>query len=124
RLPNFTLLMRAEATVLYEERGNVTGLRVATDDGDLHVEARLTIAADGRGSLLRAQSGLRLDNLGAPVDVLWFSLPRDRGDERVEDSLINAAPGTIAITIDRGGYWQCAFVIPKGGLDALKAEGL
>lgn len=123
RLPNFRLLMNAEAGALIEAQGSVRGLRIDTPDGRQDMTARLTVAADGRGSRLRELAGLPMRTLGAPVDVLWFRLPRT-GAARGEDSLINAAPGTMVITIDRGDYWQCAFVIPKSGLEAVRAEGL
>ncbi|MBX3529777.1 MAG: FAD-dependent oxidoreductase [Rhizobiaceae bacterium] len=120
--PHFELLMRAEAQGLIEDGGKVAGLRLATPQGPRDIRARLTIAADGRGSVVRAAAGLPLKVLGAPVDVLWFALPR--GTAPVQDSLINAAPGTLVVTIDRGSYWQCAFVIDKGGRAPLEAAGL
>ncbi len=122
RLPRFSLMMSARAESLRVEGGAVRGLRAVAADGPVDIGARLTIAADGRHSDVRAAAGLVPRDLGAPIDVLWFALPRS--GERVADSLINAAPGTAVITIDRGSYWQCAFVIAKGGLDALKAQGL
>ncbi len=122
-LPGFGLEMRAEATGLIRAGdGAVAGITAQTPGGPLDVHARLTIAADGRSSLLRAQAGLSVRTLGAPVDVLWFALPRHAAP--AEDTLLNAAPGTLVVTIDRGSYWQCAFVIPKGGLDAIRARGL
>jgi 2-polyprenyl-6-methoxyphenol hydroxylase-like FAD-dependent oxidoreductase len=120
--PNFELLMRTEAHGLIEESGAVAGLRLTGPDGPRDIRARLTIAADGRSSVVRAAAGLPLKVLGAPVDVLWFALPR--GTAPVQDSLINAAPGTLVVTIDRGSYWQCAFVIDKGGRAGLEAAGL
>src|SRR5690606_38392079 len=86
------------------------------------IAAALTIAADGRGSTIRKASGLPLTTLGAPVDVLWFSIPRREGE--TVDSLGNVTAGTIVITINRGTYWQCAFVIPKNSLEELKREGI
>src|SRR5690606_35620231 len=83
--------------------------------------AALTIAADGRDSRLRAQSGLPLRVIGAPIDVLWFSLPRVTGGDR--HTLLNAGPSSVVISIDRGDYWQCAYVIEKDGLAARRALG-
>jgi 2-polyprenyl-6-methoxyphenol hydroxylase-like FAD-dependent oxidoreductase len=121
--PTFDLRMNTSAQDIVVESETVVGLRVATAGGENTIRARLTIAADGRGSVLRGRAALPLSVLGAPIDVLWFSLPR-RGDAAGEDSLLNAAPGTMVITIDRGNYWQCAFVIAKGGRDALAATGI
>jgi 2-polyprenyl-6-methoxyphenol hydroxylase-like FAD-dependent oxidoreductase len=115
--------MNSSAQDIVVEDGSVAGLRVTTAGGESTIRARLTIAADGRGSVLRSRAGLPLRVLGAPIDVLWFSLPR-RGGTEGEDSLLNAAPGTMVITIDRGDYWQCAFVIAKGGREALAAAGV
>jgi 2-polyprenyl-6-methoxyphenol hydroxylase-like FAD-dependent oxidoreductase len=120
--PHFELLMSTEAMGLIEEDGAVAGLRLSSPDGPRDIRARLTIAADGRGSAVRAAAGMPLKTLGAPVDVLWFSLPR--GTAEVAESLINAAPGTLVVTIDRGSYWQCAFVIDKGGRQRLESAGL
>jgi 2-polyprenyl-6-methoxyphenol hydroxylase-like FAD-dependent oxidoreductase len=122
RYPTFTLKMRAEATDLIEEGGTVVGLRASTPEGPLDVRAELVIGADGRHSLVRARAGLDVEELGAPIDVLWFRLSR-RPDDR-EETLGRFEAGHIFIMIDRGEHWQCAFVIPKGTLDRLKAEGL
>lgn len=121
RLPGFSLLMSAEVESLIVEDGTVAGLKAATPDGPLEVRARLTIGADGRHSTVRRLAGLAVRDLGAPIDVLWFSLPRRGGGD---DSLINISPGHLVVTIDRGTYWQCAGVIPKGALEMVRAAGL
>src|SRR5690606_14100161 len=83
KLPNFTLLMMTEATeLLVDGAGRVTGVRAQDPQGAFEIGAALTIAADGRDSRLRAQSGLPLRVIGAPIDVLWFSLPRVTGGDR------------------------------------------
>jgi len=120
--PTFVLKMRAEATDLIEEGGAVIGLRAATPEGPLEVRADLVIGADGRHSTVRAKAGLAVNELGAPIDVLWFRLSR-RPDDR-EETLGRFEAGHIFIMINRGEHWQCAFVIPKGTLDRLKAAGL
>jgi 2-polyprenyl-6-methoxyphenol hydroxylase-like FAD-dependent oxidoreductase len=80
------------------------------------------VAADGRHSVLRDRAGLSVETLGAPMDVLWFRLPRTSGDPA--NVMGRFDPGRIFITLNRGGYWQCGFVIAKGSLEALRARGL
>jgi len=119
-LPTFTLRMRAEATGLLEEGGRVVGVRGRGDCGEFAVRADCTVACDGRHSTLRAAAGLAVDDLGAPIDVLWFRVARDAAE--TDTSLARIVPGHFVVTIDRGDYWQCAFVIAKGGADALRAR--
>jgi len=119
-LPTFTLRMRAEATGLVEEAGRVVGVRGKAEDGEFVVRADCTFACDGRHSTLRAAAGLAVEDLGAPIDVLWFRVARDPA--ATDSSLARIAPGHFVVTIDRGDYWQCAFVIAKGGADALRAR--
>jgi 2-polyprenyl-6-methoxyphenol hydroxylase-like FAD-dependent oxidoreductase len=113
----FHLEMSAPVERFLEEQGRVVGLRLA--DGR-ELRARLTIAADGRTSIVR--STLPVQTLGAPMDVFWFRLPKSpdvRGGLRG-----NADRGRILVLIDRGDYWQCAFVIPKGKAEEIKAAGI
>jgi 2-polyprenyl-6-methoxyphenol hydroxylase-like FAD-dependent oxidoreductase len=100
----------------------VTGVRVKTPDGPLDVEAALVVAADGRSSIVREKAGLDVIDLGAPMDVLWMRLSRRANDPA--EALGNIRDGHILVTIDRGDYWQCGLVIPKGGYDELRAGGL
>ena len=122
-LPTFRLQLEAEATGLRTEGGRVVGLSYRDDRGHEHeVRADLTVAADGRRSVLRAAAGLCARRHGAPMDVLWFRLSRHETDaERTAGRL---SRGRLLIRIDRGGYWQTAYVIPKGGYDRLRARGL
>ncbi|MFT8243135.1 FAD-dependent oxidoreductase [Roseomonas sp. BN140053] len=120
--PGFALRMRAEATELLRDGDRVAGVRARTPAGGLEVRADLVVAADGRHSALRAQAGLRVLDQGAPIDVLWFRLPRGEGD--ATQSLGRVARGRLFVTIDRGDYWQCALVIRKGGFDAVRRAGL
>jgi 2-polyprenyl-6-methoxyphenol hydroxylase-like FAD-dependent oxidoreductase len=120
--PAFRLRMRAEATSLLEERGRVAGVGASTPQGPLHVRADLIVAADGRHSLVRARGGLPVEAFGAPMDVLWFRLSRAPGDPTTAMGSFQA--GRIFITLNRGDYWQCGFVIAKGSLEALRARGL
>jgi len=122
RYPGFRLRMRAEATGLLEESGRIVGVRAETETGPLTVRADLVVAADGRHSLLRREAGLPVEELGAPMDVLWFRLsrtPRDGGQTMGRFDI-----GQIFIMIDRGDYWQCGYVIPKGRFDEIRQAGL
>ncbi|MGQ0675989.1 MAG: FAD-dependent oxidoreductase [Rhodospirillales bacterium] len=128
RYPTFRLLMRTEAVEPIEEAGRVAGVSALTGDGALAIRADLVVAADGRNSALRAKAGLPVEEFGAPMDVLWFRLSRRAGD--TDQSMGRFGAGHIFVMINRGDYWQCGFVIPKGtiaevhrcGLDAFRAE--
>lgn len=122
RYPGFKLLMNAEATGLLEESGRVTGLRAKTAAGPLEVRADLVVAADGRTSVLREAAALGTVQLGAPMDVLWFSLPRAAGDP--DETMGRFGGGRIFIMLNRGDYWQCGFVIRKGSIADVHARGL
>ena len=118
----FHLMMETEATGLIIEDGRVTGVRAQTDDREIEIAAPLTVACDGRGSILRAAAGMKVKDLGAPLDVLWFRLPHRPGDGDETGGWVDA--GGMLVSIYRGGYWQCAHVIPKGGAEAIRASGL
>ncbi|MEX0977275.1 MAG: FAD-dependent oxidoreductase [Pirellulales bacterium] len=122
RYPTFHLRMRADVGGLIEENGRVVGLRANTPEGPLEVRAPLTVGADGRRSTVRQQAGLEVENLGAPIDVLWMRISRRPDDPR---QLIGRfESGIVFVMIDRGDYWQCGYVIRKGGFEKLHAEGL
>jgi 2-polyprenyl-6-methoxyphenol hydroxylase-like FAD-dependent oxidoreductase len=114
--------MRTEVTDLIHEGGDIVGVRAAGPDGVLTIRARLVVGADGRTSLVRERAGLRVDELGAPMDVLWFRLSRRQADG--VETMGRIAPGRFLVMLDRGDYWQCGFVIPKGTIDRLRAAGL
>jgi 2-polyprenyl-6-methoxyphenol hydroxylase-like FAD-dependent oxidoreductase len=122
RYPGFHLLMQAEAIDLVREGERIAGVRVRTAAGPLEVRADLVVGADGRSSTVRERAGLPVRDLGAPIDVLWMRLSKHAGDPQAV--LGRFVPGHILITLDRGEYWQCGYVIPKGGIDALHARGL
>ncbi|SNR24364.1 FAD-dependent oxidoreductase [Blastococcus mobilis] len=126
RLPNFHLLMNAEAVGLLREDGQVIGARYRIPDGgEQEVRAPLTVAADGRNSVLRVDAGSRLREFGAPMDVLWFRL--SKGPEESSPSFGGAGRitrGRMLVRLDRGDYWQCAYLVPKGGYAALQEAGL
>jgi 2-polyprenyl-6-methoxyphenol hydroxylase-like FAD-dependent oxidoreductase len=122
KYPNFRLRMQAEVTGLIEEGGRVAGVRAQTPAGALEVRTDLVVGADGRHSTVREKAGLQTIDLGAPMDVLWMRLSQRPGDPK--ESMGRFDPGHVFVMIDRGDYWQCAFVIPKGGFADVKARGL
>ncbi|MFC5499046.1 FAD-dependent oxidoreductase [Caenimonas terrae] len=122
RYPGFHLLMNAEATGLVQAQGRVTGVTARTADGELRIDAGLVIGADGRRSTLRQAAGLKVLDLGAPIDVLWMRIAKRPDDPAGSGGRIGA--GHFVAMIDRGSYWQCAYVIPKGGISAIQARGL
>jgi 2-polyprenyl-6-methoxyphenol hydroxylase-like FAD-dependent oxidoreductase len=100
-----------------EEEGRVAGVRLA--DGR-ELRARLTIAADGRASIVRAM--LPLEDLGAPMDVFWFRVgKKEQGGGGLRG---NVEAGRLLVMIDRGDYWQCAFLIPKGAAEKYYGRGI
>jgi 2-polyprenyl-6-methoxyphenol hydroxylase-like FAD-dependent oxidoreductase len=121
-LSNFSLRMRHEVTDLIEENGRIAGVRASTPDGPLEIRADLVIGADGRHSTVRARAGLKVIELGAPMDVLWFGLSRQPGDPEEPVGIFSA--GRIFIMINRGDNWQCGFVIAKGSRKQLEHNGL
>ncbi|MEO8309941.1 MAG: FAD-dependent oxidoreductase [Caldimonas sp.] len=118
KLPAFTLRTRANVTGLIDEGGHVAGVRGSSPEGDFEIRADCTVGCDGRHSTVRDAARLPVEDVGAPIDVLWFRVRRDPAE--VDSSLARIAPGHFVVTIDRGAYWQCAFVIAKGGADALR----
>jgi 2-polyprenyl-6-methoxyphenol hydroxylase-like FAD-dependent oxidoreductase len=98
------------------------GLRVKTPTGELTITAALVIGADGRHSTVRERAGLVVDDLGAPIDVLWMRLSRHPGDG--DAPLMRVGAGKMLGMLDRGDYWQCAFVIPKGAAEEVRQRGL
>ncbi|HEX8621277.1 MAG TPA: FAD-dependent oxidoreductase [Allosphingosinicella sp.] len=119
--PHFTLVQNAEATGLVEE-GRVVGVRYVSGGDERSIRARLTIAADGRTSRLREAAGLPVRDLGAPMDVFWFRVPKERAEGNQTTGVF--ASGRIMALIDRGDYWQCAYVFPKGMADEVRAGGI
>ena len=122
RYPAFKLRMQAEVAGLIEEDGRVVGLTATTPEGPLEVRADLVVGADGRSSIVRTKAGLQVDEIGAPMDVLWFGLSRKSGDP--EATMGRFDIGRIFIMLNRGAYWQCGFVIPKGSVEQVREQGL
>jgi 2-polyprenyl-6-methoxyphenol hydroxylase-like FAD-dependent oxidoreductase len=122
RYPTFRVLMEAEVTDLVKLAGTIVGIRATTPKGPLEVRADLVVGADGRHSVVRDKAGLPVEEFGAPMDVLWFGLSRRAKDP--ESPVGRFDRGRIFIMLNRGDYWQCGFVIPKGSRAELEARGL
>ncbi|PWT87819.1 MAG: hypothetical protein C5B55_14115 [Blastocatellia bacterium] len=120
--PTFNLRMDAEVTALVQTNGRIKGVLANTPDGPLPVDAHLTIGADGRHSTVRALSGLKVEALGAPIDVLWFRVSRKPTDP--SQVLGRFAAGKVMVMLNRDDYWQCGFVIPKGEFENIQQRGL
>jgi 2-polyprenyl-6-methoxyphenol hydroxylase-like FAD-dependent oxidoreductase len=115
--------LRRKETDPIEEGGRVAGVRATTEGGSaIDVRGDLVVAADGRHSVLRRKAGFVVRDLGAPIDVLWFRLSRQPDD--TSETMGRFDPGAIMVMINRGTYWQCAYVIPKGGIEEVRARGL
>ena len=120
--PGFQLRMETEVIDLLLENGKVAGVRAKSQNGALEIHADLTIGADGRRSVVRERAGFEVQDLGAPIDVLWMRVTRQPNDPN--QTLGRFRAGKILVTLDRDEYWQCAYVIPKGGFEAIRRKGL
>jgi 2-polyprenyl-6-methoxyphenol hydroxylase-like FAD-dependent oxidoreductase len=120
--PSFHLRMRAEAVDLIKEGGRIAGVRADTAEGPIEVRADLTVGCDGRHSTVCARAGLVARDLGAPMDVLWFRLPKKASDP--DETMGRFEAGRIVVVLNRGDYWQCAFLIPKGSIEETRRAGL
>jgi 2-polyprenyl-6-methoxyphenol hydroxylase-like FAD-dependent oxidoreductase len=120
--PHFHLHMNTEATDLITESERIVGVRAKTPHGEEEFRADLVVGADGRHSTVRAKSELELEDTSAPMDVLWMRISRQDSDD--EQTLGRFIPRHVLIMINRRTYWQCAFLIPKGQFEAVKAKGL
>ena len=120
--PSFQLLMQHEVVDLMFDRQRVTGVRVKTPRGELEIKADLVIGADGRHSIIQARSGLNREEFGVAIDVLWMRISKKQDDPRQAFGFFER--GKLLVLLDRGDYWQCGFVIPKGDFDEIKARGL
>ena len=122
RYPEFQLQMQAEATDLLFDGQRVVGVEAHTPGGPLEVRAELVVAADGRGSVVRQRAGLAVRDYGVPIDVLWMRIPK--GPDAPSQSLGYFRDRKMMVLLDRGNYFQCGYIIGKGQLDAIQAQGL
>jgi 2-polyprenyl-6-methoxyphenol hydroxylase-like FAD-dependent oxidoreductase len=122
RYPRFQVRMQVEAIDLIEQDGRVVGVSAKTPDGALEIRARLTVGADGRHSVVRERADFEVMDLGAPMDVLWMRISRRPSDPG--QTLGHVEAGKMLVMIDREDYWQCGFIIPKGGIDEIRKRGI
>ncbi len=120
KFPNFDLRMSTKATGLIDKNGTVVGVHAASADGAFDIRANLVVGTDGRHSTLRAAAGFTPIEFGAPMDVLWFRVPRKPDDP--DDVFGRVARGHLMVMLNRDDYWQCAFVVPKGDNDILRKK--
>jgi 2-polyprenyl-6-methoxyphenol hydroxylase-like FAD-dependent oxidoreductase len=122
KYPDFDLHMQTEATDLIEAGGRIAGVRASAPHGNIEIRADLVIGTDGRHSTVRDRAGFQVDNLGAPMDVLWMRFGK-RADDGFE-TLGHIGASHVFVMLDRGDYWQCALVIAKGAYDGVRNKGL
>jgi 2-polyprenyl-6-methoxyphenol hydroxylase-like FAD-dependent oxidoreductase len=122
RYTGFDLRMRTEAADLIFEAGKVAGVRAKAAEGPIEIRADLTVACDGRHSTLRERAGFSVENLHAPMDVMWFRISRNNSDPA--EVVAHIESGRMLVMLNRNDYWQCAYVIPKGTADEVKHAGL
>src|ERR1700716_56186 len=122
RFSSLKVMMNADATDLIWSGDRVAGVLADTPDGTVEIRAALTIGCDGRHSIVRQRADLEVEEIGAPMDVLWFGSGKRAGES--ESVFARVETGKMMVTFDRGDYWQCAYVIAKGQYDAVKARGL
>ncbi len=120
--PAFRLMMKTEAIDLIEDGPRVVGVRCRGENGPFGIRADLVIGADGRHSRIRDCAGLQVQDLGAPMDVLWMRVSR-RPDDTTE-AFGHIEAGRMLIMLDRGDYWQCAYIIAKGSADELRKQDI
>jgi 2-polyprenyl-6-methoxyphenol hydroxylase-like FAD-dependent oxidoreductase len=120
--PTFSLWMEADVTDLLDSNGRIEGLKVSTNQGPQDIYADLVVGADGRNSLVRDRAGLKVEELGAPIDVLWFRVSRRPDDPG--QVLGRFTRGKVMVMLNRGDYWQCGYVIAKGSLEVVKKKGI
>jgi 2-polyprenyl-6-methoxyphenol hydroxylase-like FAD-dependent oxidoreductase len=122
RFASLKVMMNTEATDLIRHGDAIAGVKAKTPEGMIDIEADLVVACDGRHSLVRERAGLEVEEVGAPMDVLWFRA--GKAPDENERVFARVDPGKMMVTFDRGDYWQCAYIIAKGQYDAVKARGL
>ena len=130
KFPNFHLMMDVEALDVIEENGKVAGIRARNNGKDglqndgpvFEIRSEVVVGADGRHLTIREKTKLEVQDLGAPIDVLWFRLNRTNDGTKQSFGYVN--DGKFMILLDRDTYWQIAFVIQKGAFDGIKAKGM
>jgi 2-polyprenyl-6-methoxyphenol hydroxylase-like FAD-dependent oxidoreductase len=122
KFPSLKVMMSADATDLIWSGDTIAGVKADTPEGPVEIRADLTVACDGRHSIVREKARLEIEEIGAPMDVLWFRAGKAASEN--ESVFARVETGKMMVTFDRGDYWQCAYVIAKNQYDAVKARGL
>jgi 2-polyprenyl-6-methoxyphenol hydroxylase-like FAD-dependent oxidoreductase len=122
RYSTFHLMMNAQGVGLIEREGRVAGARAKSASGEIEIAAKLVVGADGRHSTIRDLAGFAVKDLGAPMDILWMRIPKHPGDPTRQLGWVRT--GHMVILLDRGDYWQCAYLIAKGSFAQLQADGI
>ncbi len=122
KFPNFRLIMKGEVIRILDVEGKVSGLVAGTPDGEIQIESDLVVGADGRNSIIRAKAGLRVENFGAPSEVVWMKLSKREGDPN--EVMGHAGPRQGLVLIDRGDYWQCGYVIRRTTFAEICDQGI
>jgi 2-polyprenyl-6-methoxyphenol hydroxylase-like FAD-dependent oxidoreductase len=122
RFASLKVMMNAEATDLIWSGEKVVGVNADTAEGPEEIRSELTVGCDGRHSIVRQRAELEVEEIGAPMDVLWFRAGKRECEN--ESVFARVETGKMMVTFDRGDYWQCAYVIAKGQYDSVKARGL
>jgi 2-polyprenyl-6-methoxyphenol hydroxylase-like FAD-dependent oxidoreductase len=122
RYPTFHLMMNAQGVGLIEREGRVAGARAKSASGEIEIAAKLVVGADGRHSTIRDLAGFAVKDLGAPMDIWWMRIPKHPGDPTRQLGWVRT--GHMVILLDRGDYWQCAYLIAKGSFAQLQADGI
>ncbi|KLO30276.1 FAD-dependent oxidoreductase [Mycobacterium haemophilum] len=120
--PSFRLMRSTEVTGVVREGNRIVGVTYRDAAGTNQMRAELTVACDGRTSTVRSAVGMTPDGFGAPMDIWWFRLPRYPNDPGGLAGMFNAGHGTIMI--DRGDYYQIAYIIPKGTDSEMRSQGI
>jgi 2-polyprenyl-6-methoxyphenol hydroxylase-like FAD-dependent oxidoreductase len=118
----FHLFMNTRVTGLIREDGGTRGVLCKTSEGEMELRAKLTVGADGRGSRVRKAAGIELKQKAAPMDVLWFRLPRTDADHLGTGFYVSC--GHLLVVLDRGDYWQIAYTLMKGNLKEMRDAGV
>jgi len=119
---SFSLHMQHEVVDLLFDAERVVGVRAQTPEGERDFRADLVIGADGRHAITHTRAGFEIEELGVPIDVLWMHISKRAGDP--EQLFGFFRHGKLLVLINRDDYYQAGYVIPKGGIDAIKERGL
>jgi 2-polyprenyl-6-methoxyphenol hydroxylase-like FAD-dependent oxidoreductase len=122
KYPHFQIRMSTEVIDLLIEGERIVGVKAVTTDGPVEIRANLVVGADGRSSTVREKAALEVIDLGAPIDVLWFRLSKQPNDPPLAFGFVGKKQ--FMVLIDRGDYWQCAYIIRKGSFEERRARGL